>query len=83
MGVIVANHFGALNANAVSIFTRRNDGKPVQVERAPYIQNTSPTSAVIVWNTAQPASSIVEYRIEAPQTGLSPSLRHRPLPNTS
>lgn len=49
-----------------TLFARRSDGKPVWNKRNPYLQSTTPTSAVIVWQTTEPASTLMEYRLEKP-----------------
>lgn len=43
-------------------------GPPVALTRRPYIQWTTTSSAHIVWDTDRPASSVVEYVADGPDT---------------
>ena len=45
----------------------------MQLTRRPYIQWTTPTSAYIVWQTAQPSSSFVEYVAAGDPSNISPT----------
>ncbi len=44
-----------------SVFDQLKPGPKTKLSRAPYVQNTTQTSAYLVWNTDRPGGSIVEY----------------------
>jgi predicted phosphodiesterase len=72
-------YFGVIEARQLSIFAQRSDGKPVYTQREPYIQNTSATSATIVWNTTEPASTLLEYRLEGTTKWQKPVIKSAPV----
>ncbi|MDF2439121.1 MAG: acid phosphatase type 7 [Abditibacteriota bacterium] len=47
-----------------TLFGSRSDGVQVWNKRDPYLQLASPTSVTLVWQTAQPASTLFEYQLE-------------------
>jgi ubiquinone/menaquinone biosynthesis C-methylase UbiE len=47
--------------NQTEIDQLQGDSTTVEIEVGPYVQFTSPYSAVVYWDTAQPCDSIVEY----------------------
>lgn len=57
---------GSIRRVGGTLFARREDGKPVWNKRTPYLQSTTPTSATVVWQTTEPASTLMEYRLEKP-----------------